>query len=305
MAGPRPLQQTGGTFEGVVMEIGDWRATADLNDIYREIRALGLETQLAELEAFGFTVLEGALSEELTKELRDAVLSVAEKRIGHALHPDSETDYQGLQFIPYLLFKDPVFKRSVLNPGPLALVTYLLGQHCVLSSLGCHLKGPGGPGLLLHSDQANGIPQPFAPASQVANCNYALTDYTEELGALAIVPGSHRHLRQPTRTEALLEGPGRNPGVIAVEVPAGSAVIWHGATWHGSFPRQVPGLRINLSNYFCRPHLLAQEDYRHHVPDGYLEGEDRLARLLGVDLAYGWTDDGLTRPLAPQHSWHA
>jgi hypothetical protein len=287
------------------MEIGDWRATADLNDLYREIRSLGLEANLAELEAFGFTTIEGALSPALTKELRDAVLAVAERRIGHALEPDTETDYRGLQFIPYLLYKDPVFKRSVLNPGPLALVTYLLGQHCVLSSLGCHLKGPGGRGLLLHSDQANGIPQPFPAASQVANCNFALTDYTEEKGSLAIVPGSHRHLRQPTRAESALDGPERNPGVIALEVPAGTAVVWHGATWHGSFPRKVPGLRINLSNYFCRPHLLPQEDYRHHVPDGFVAGDTRMATLLGGDQAYGWTDDGLTRPLAPQHNWHA
>ena len=35
------------------MQIGDWAATPDLNDIYREIRDLGLETNLAELEAFG------------------------------------------------------------------------------------------------------------------------------------------------------------------------------------------------------------------------------------------------------------
>jgi hypothetical protein len=39
------------------MEIGEWRATRDLNDLYREIRDLGLETNLAELEAFGFTVI--------------------------------------------------------------------------------------------------------------------------------------------------------------------------------------------------------------------------------------------------------
>jgi hypothetical protein len=33
------------------MEIGDWRSTRDLNALYREIRQLGLETNLAELDA--------------------------------------------------------------------------------------------------------------------------------------------------------------------------------------------------------------------------------------------------------------
>jgi ectoine hydroxylase-related dioxygenase (phytanoyl-CoA dioxygenase family) len=289
------------------MEIGDWQATRELNDIYREIRALGLETNLAELEAFGFTVIEDALDPQLTKELREAVLRTAEDFTGRRLDLDAETEFESLRYVPFLLFRDPVFKQSVLNPRPLALVTYLLGKSCVLSSLGSHVKGPGGPGLLLHSDQSNGIPQPFTPASQTANCNYALTDYTEEKGAFAVVPGSHRHLRQPTRSEVGLEGEHRNPGVVPIEVPAGAAIVWHGATWHGSFPRKVPGLRINLSNFFCRPHLMPQEDFRHHVPAGFVEADDdpRLARLLGLELAHGWTTEGPTKPFAPQRSWHS
>jgi hypothetical protein len=288
------------------MDIGDWPATKDLNEIYRECRALGLESNIAELEAFGFTIIEGALDPGLTKDLRDAILRVAERFTSKTLDVDAEEGHEGMTFVPYLIFEDPIFKRAVLNERPLALITYLLGRHCVLSSLGCHLKGPGGSGLLLHSDQSNGMPQPFPPASQTANCNYALTDYTEANGALAMVPGSHRHLRQPTRAEVGLQGERRNPGVIAVEVPAGSAVIWHGATWHGSFPRTSPGLRMNLSCFFSRPHLMPQEIYRDAIPDGFLDGEDaRLARLLGCDLGYGWRDEGPTRPFAPQHSWHA
>jgi ectoine hydroxylase-related dioxygenase (phytanoyl-CoA dioxygenase family) len=71
-------------------------------------------------------------------------------------------------------------------------------------------------------------------------------------------------------------------------------VVWHGNTWHGSFPRKRPGLRVNLSNYFCREYMAPQEDYRNTVPEGFLEPgrDDRLARLLGADLAYGWKDEG-------------
>jgi hypothetical protein len=288
------------------MEIGAWRATRELNDTYREIRALGLETNLAELEAFGFTVIEGALGPDLTAALRDAILRIASEKVGRALDPDGETAYRGMEFQAYLLFQDPVFKRAVLNPGPLALITYLLGQHCVLSSLGCHLKGPGGTGLPLHSDTANGMPAPFPGPSQVANCNYALTDYTEEAGSLAVVPGSHRANRQPTRWERDLDGGARNPDAIAIEVPAGSAIVWHGATWHGSFARRTPGLRINLSTYYCRPYLMPQEEYPSRIPAGFLDGEDeRLARLLGCELAYGWHEEGPTRPQPPSRSWHS
>ncbi|HEY3799740.1 MAG TPA: phytanoyl-CoA dioxygenase family protein [Caulobacteraceae bacterium] len=276
------------------MDIGDWAATPDLNDIYREIRSLGMETKLAELEAYGFTTIENALSPEIVAATCAKILEISEARMGRKLDLEGEEDYTDLSFIPFLLFKDPIFKVGLLNQKPLALITYLLGKHCILSSLGSHLKGPGGNGLLLHSDTGNNTPDPFTPYSLVANCNYALTDYTEEKGCLAMVPGSHRQQRQPTRFEVGLDGARRNAHVIPIEVPAGTAIVWHGNTWHGSFPRKVPGLRVNLSCYFCREYIQPQEDYSHNVPDGYLDGENdpRLARLLGADLVHGWTDDG-------------
>ena len=285
------------------MQIGDWSATPDLNDIYREIRALGLETNLAELEAFGFTVVEGALSADLTQRLKDTVIGIAEARVGRKLDLENEVELNDIELIPYLLFKDPVFRESVLNPKPLALITYLLGKHCVLSSLVCHLKGPGGNGLLLHSDSSNGLPEPFSPYSQVANCNYALTDYTEAGGCLAMVPGSHRKHRQPTRWEVGLDGNHRYEHVIPIEVPAGSAIVWHGNTWHGSFPRKQPGLRVNLSNYYCREYLTPQEAYRGHVPEGFLgPGDERMARLLGGDLIHGWKDEGPSKKFGQRNA---
>jgi ectoine hydroxylase-related dioxygenase (phytanoyl-CoA dioxygenase family) len=127
-----------------------------------------------------------------------------------------------------------------------------------------------------------------------------------------MVPGSHRNQRQPTRWEVGLEGNRRHAGVIPIEVPAGTAIVWHGNTWHGSFPRKVPGLRVNLSCYFCREYLQPQEDYSRNVPAGYLDGENdpRLARLLGQDLIHGWTDEGPQKMYARRNpatvrSWYS
>jgi hypothetical protein len=274
---------------------GDWSATPDLNKIYREIRSLGLETNLAELEAFGFTVIRDALSPELTVALRNAVLKSAEANFKKKLDLENEQDLHEVQLAPYLLYKDRLFEEALLNPKPLALITYLLGYSCWLSSMTSHVKGPGEVGLLLHSDTGNGVPSPFSPYSHVANCNYALTDYTEERGSLAMVPGSHRHFRQPTAAENKLAGNERNPDVIPIEVPAGTAIIWHGNAWHGSFPRKVPGLRVNLSMYFCRQYMVPQELYSDSVPDDLLKrhGRDsRMAQLLGLNHFNGWRDEG-------------
>lgn len=277
------------------MEIGEWKATGDLNRIYGEIRSLGLETNLAELEAFGFTIIEDALTPDQVRRLRGAVLSASEARYHKKLDLENETNVHEVELASYLLYKDPVFEEAVLNPRPLALITYLLGYSCWLSSLTSHVKGPGEVGLPLHSDTANGVPAPFSAYSHVANCNYALTDYTEAGGCLAMVPGSHRLHRQPTQWEVGLAGNERNPHAIAIEVPAGTAVVWHGNTWHGSFPRKMPGLRVNLATYFCRQYMAPQEIYGDSAPAELIarHGRDsRMAQLLGLNHFNGWRDEG-------------
>jgi hypothetical protein len=291
---------------------GEWSATPELNRIYREIRTLGLEANLAELEAFGFTIVRDALSPQLTRRLRDAVLRSAESSFGRKLDLENETSLHEVQLAPFLLYKDPIFEEALLNPKPLALITYLLGYSCWLSSLTSHVKGPGEVGLLLHSDTGNGVPMPLAPYSHVANCNYALTDYTEAAGALAMVPGSHRHFRQPTAHENKLAGNERNPDVIPVEVPAGTAIVWHGNQWHGSFPRRIPGLRVNLSMYFCRQYMAPQEIYSDSVPDELLKRHgrnSRMAQLLGLNKFNGWREEGpqldLRRQMPAGRNWQS
>ena len=277
------------------MKIGDWVGCEDLNRVYREIQDLGLESNLAELEAFGFTVIEGAISPDTTRRARDAVARSWEQRYGRKLDLENETEHHNVEVASYLLYEDPAFEECVLAPKPLALITYLLGYSCNLSSMTSHVKGPGDQALLLHSDTSNGVCAPFAPYSHVANTNYALTDYTEAGGCLAMVPGSHQVARQPLQWERGLVGNERNPHAIPIEVPAGSAVVWHGNTWHGSFHRQIPGVRINLATHYCRQHIEPQELYRYNVPDELLEryGPDsRMATLLGQHKFNGWAKEG-------------
>lgn len=283
------------------MKIGNWSATTALNAIYREIRDNGLEANLAELEAYGFTVVEGAFDPATVVELRTRIIEIAEEANDRKFDLEGQKDGatpegspSDVALIHYLLYKDPIFKKAVVNDKSLPLITYLLGEQCVLSSLTCHLKGPGGPGLALHSDNGFGLPEPFPPYAMVANCNYALTDYTKEGGCFAVVPGSHRMSRRPLGREQTIVEADRFEHVIPVEVPAGSAIIWHGNTWHGSYPREIPGLRINLSTFYCRESLRPQEDYVGNAPDGFLDhaSEATLSRLLGSELPYSWKDEG-------------
>lgn len=260
------------------------------------IAELDLSQHVVELEAHGFTTVKGAIPEDQVNRAKQAILRRMEQHAGHKVDADNATseDCEGMTYIPYMLYDDEVFEDILMAPKPLALITYLLGESCLLSSMGCHFRGPGGFPVPLHSDNGNGIPAPFPAFSQVANVNYALTPYSREAGALAMVPGSHKLARQPRADEANLAEDG-NPNAVSMDIAPGDAVIWHGNTWHGSFVRQLPGVRMNLAVYFNRQYIRTQEQHGDAVPEAFRErhaNNTRLLNLLGGKQPYGWQTDG-------------
>ena len=260
------------------------------------IAELDLSQHVVELETHGFTTVPGAILEDQVNRAKQAILRRMEQHAGHKLDADNATseDCEGMTYIPYMLYDDEVFEDILMAPKPLALITYLLGESCLLSSLGCHFRGPGGFPVPLHSDNGNGIPAPFPAFSQVANVNYALTPYSREAGALAMVPGSHKLARQPREDESNL-GEDGNPDAVSMDIAPGDAVIWHGNTWHGSFVRQLPGVRMNLAVYFHRQYIRTQEQHGNAVPKAILErhaNNGRLLNLLGAKQPYGWQTEG-------------
>ena len=295
---------------------GSSASDAALERTLATIAELGLNDNLMELELQGYTVVRGVLSDDRVERAKAAILARAQRLTNQEVDPATATaeDFNGMNYLHYLLFDDPVFQEILLEPKPLALMSYLLGESRVLSSMGCHFRGPGGMPLAVHADgQSDGL---MTPASQVANCNYALTPYTRENGAVVLFPGSHRKVRQPTLHENWKAGgetladiaakqlPPEELDKVAWELPSGGvtiecdpgdAVIWHGNSWHGGWRREAPGTRINLACYFCRPFMATQElrrDPRHQeVFDRYAD-EPLFAQLLGSKVFNGWQDEG-------------
>ena len=114
-------------------------------------------------------------------------------------------------------------------------------------------------------------------------------------GALAMVPGSNRLARNPRPDEIMLGGESGNPNAVPIDLQPGDCAVWHGSTWHGSFIRQVPGIRINLAMYFCRQYIVTQEKYGEHVPQEVLDrhsNDPRFLTLLGQRQPYGWGAEG-------------
>ncbi len=285
-----------------------------LERIWGEVRDLGLESYVADLDAHGYTAIPPnlATSNGLADRLLKAVMDVAERR--NDVRPDLETGSTHAGFkgrlaalsqgggdspvgdlMQSILFEDRVFEEALMNPVLLAMASYMCGYGVVLSSMGCFMKGPNKSTFFLHSDTP--LPSPLTPHAVVCNCTYILTDFNRENGGTAFVPGSHKWCRSPGPDEAKV-GEGGNKLAVPVECPAGSLLCWHGNTWHGAFNRTAPGLRVSVPVYMARPYIRTQEGLVGKIPDEMLERNPaRFAILTQQGVMYGYesAEDSMTR----------
>jgi len=173
-----------------------------------------------------------------------------------------------------------VFRDLVINPVALALVEHTTATQPLLSSSNGFVKWQGsfgyGKNLGLHSDQAH-VPPPWGATAFNSNATWCLTEYAKADGALAYVPGSHREFGTPPADA--------HERAIAAEAPKGSLIVFHGATWHGAYPRTNPGMRLTVANYYRHPSILPQEDLKNGFnPDlaNDCENPDLLSQIVGL-----------------------
>ena len=288
------------------MEFGDFKATEAFNPTYKRVKELGLEQNIVDLDSYGFTVIppeKVAAPDGFLERITDTVLRIAKERTGVEFKVEengSVGEYKaqpqmGNQFLLYyLLMADRIFEEWLMNPALYTIGSYLMHGQQQLSSLVSFIKWKSDPnfslgamgGLGLHTDSPPDRDGRLPSCSDVSNAAYCLTDYTEENGAIAMVPGSHRYARQPNPGEGVKKA-------VPVEAPAGSVIAWHGNTWHGAFPKQTDGLRLNVTTYMCHRRVKTQELYQRNVTQEMLDrNPPEFARLVGADDMMGWDESG-------------
>ena len=269
------------------MKIEDWSSAKTTPALYRELKQLGLLENLAELEAFGYTVLtpDQVGSAEQHEEAKQAVLRIACERKECAVEQLGEKFADGQELMRFVLWDDPFFEKLVLHPPALGLIQWLVGTNCVLSLCNAWVKGKGEARTGIHADWAQFEMVTMAVEPHGANFNYLLTDYSKEDGGLSFVPGSHKWRRLPSVEESEYWA----DNAQAVEAEAGSMIIWGDHTWHGSYPKQSDGLRLMILGMYNRPHMQTQEAYRETVTDEALaRNPKRFARLMNVYNTMPW-----------------
>jgi len=190
--------------------------------VFGEIRRLGLEPNVFELEEKGYTIVPNAIPIDMVERMREVIIQQTADKTGGD-RPDIETwDGGHLREGSYLLFEDQVFEKLALNEYTVALMQYLLGRSMALSTIYSHVRAKGDPSLALHTDQWT--LQLSAPVS-VAVANYALVDYKRDHGAFAAVPGSNHLMRRPVSKEET--DVYENPDCIPLEMSARNHQRFH------------------------------------------------------------------------------
>ncbi|XOV86461.1 MAG: phytanoyl-CoA dioxygenase family protein [Pseudomonadota bacterium] len=248
-----------------------------------EAKRLGLEEYILALELDGLAVVPPEVHgfpEQRLDQIVSLILQYAEEMTGTpftlAGGPEHKLEFpdppQGLtrgapepgQFlIQQLGRRHRVFRDLAVNPVAVELMRHMIGREVTrFSSHNSFVKWQGdfgyGPGLGMHADQT-AMPLPWGRGALTANTNWCLTEYTHAGGCLAYVPGSHRYGMPAQFPQAVKQA-------VPVEAPRGSLIVFHGATWHGAFPRELPGMRLSIANYYRHMMVTSQEDISGSFP---------------------------------------
>lgn len=154
-----------------------------------------------------------------------------------------------------LIDLDPLFAQLIAHPTADAVVSALLGNDYIVSNFTANIARPGSESMVVHSDLAAVMPEPWTTAS-TCNVIWCLTDVHADNGATLHIPGSHHY-----RTLADLP---TNPmaHMVPFEATAGSLIVMDGRIWHTS-GRNVTRAedRGLLFGYYTKPFLRPQWNF--------------------------------------------
>ncbi|MBV1687852.1 phytanoyl-CoA dioxygenase family protein [Novosphingobium sp. G106] len=235
-----------------------------------------LEQGLADLASHGGCVIAEALDPALLSEIRTAVYRAAQNdqkyKWGDTYQYGNDDGIN--QRIWNLPSRDPVFCHLAELPLVLEIVKAALGWPALLSSMAANITGPGGSSMVIHADQGV-LPEPWGwDRPMVLNIGFCIDDFTVTNGATRVAFGSHRHNRQPKAGDPM--------DLVSVEVPAGSAVVLDGRTWHTSGENRGTSRRAGIFSVYTLPTFMPQENWFLSLNPAVRQfGSETLQTLLG------------------------
>ena len=152
----------------------------------------------------------------------------------------------------------------------------VLGHYHFSAPAGIQI-GPGEVAQPMHPDDAT-YPVPRPHGELVVSVMWPLDDFTAANGGTRIARGSHRwpsgRLPQP------------DDDIAVIELPAGSALLYVGNTWHGGGANETERARAGVVLQYAASWLRPIENHVLAVPREVVRTlPTRLQELLGYNIA--------------------
>jgi ectoine hydroxylase-related dioxygenase (phytanoyl-CoA dioxygenase family) len=241
-------------------------------------------SRTAELADLGYTVLGDYMGADMLQRMRTRVDELfAEEGAGAGAEFRTEENARRLA---NLVDKGEIFREAIERREILDLVASVLGDEFKLSSLNVRSANPRSESLQpFHVDM--GL-LPDDKGFSVCNCVWMLDDFTEENGALRVIPGSHRWARRPQ--EAVSDPYAPHPDEMLVTGRAGTVVVMNAHMWHGGTANRTDCERRALHSFFCRRDI-PQQQYQKRLLRTETQAalSPDLRRLLALDDQ--WNDE--------------
>jgi len=238
------------------------------------IEAVGAPTAaLREIDDRGFTVVPGvidaaeiaALREELERAIADDLA-----RWGGNPH------YRDAHMVMNLMTRGDAFLRLLENPAIHTYASALLGPTCILFAYTSSSMPPGGTNFSrrVHVDAPRWIP------GYPTNVGFtlALDDFSEENGAMSVLPESH--LSPATPDDATFDAHAET-----VLPRAGEMIVFNARTFHRGGVNRTARARHAVTMNVCRAYMRQQFDYPRLVAPELVERLGPVGRrFLGFDV---------------------
>ncbi len=233
------------------------------------------EHHLARYHEQGFVVLRDVLGASEIEAMRAALQLYLD------LGVRGRNDFEGerTRRVYSLVGRGTVFERSAEHPAVLELVDALLRPGYLLTASQAICIYPGETPQPVHYDDTfYTLPRP-RPAVSISTI-WALDDFNAANGGTEVIRGSHAwDDERVAASYALAEQ------LTALEVPAGSLVLFAGTLLHrgGGNRSSVP--RRAFSHQYCEPWARQQENFTLSVPRERAQAmSPRLRQLLGYSI---------------------
>ena len=232
------------------------------------------EKAIQEVDVYGFTILESVLSRDDADAMRESLIECMAEH-------GTDSNHRGTAgHVANLPVMDKVFWPTIDHPRTLPILEHFLGTNLILGSLNSRIVRPGDGLQGLHSDIPESMLNMASPV--MMNTVWMLDEFTEEIGATRVIPGTHRSgMGQPPEGLELKH-------VVTALAPAGSVLVFNGQTWHGGGANNGDRNRHALFGHYRKHMLVFQLDpHDEFPPDWYDDLNDRQKQLLRMQNGAG------------------